>query len=151
MPADSDVFSFEQAPGHLIRRAHQISVAVFSEETAAFGVTPVQFAILSVLAQAPDIDQITLAQRVAFDQATIGSVVARLIGKGWLHREPAEQDRRRKLLRLTPEGLAALHGMTAHMPSVQTRIVDGLSLSERTQFMGLLAKLVAHHERETPA
>ena len=151
MQADSTAFSFEQAPGHLIRRAHQISVAVFSEETAAFGVTPVQFAILSVLDEAPEIDQITLAQRVAFDAATIGSVVARLIAKGWVHRAPAETDRRRKLLRLTTVGLSALRGMTAHMATVQSRIVEGLSVSERTQFMGLLAKLIAHHERELPA
>ena len=26
-------FDFQQAPGHLIRRAHQVSVAVFMEET----------------------------------------------------------------------------------------------------------------------
>ena len=30
-------------PGHDIRRLHQISVAIFMQETEAFGVTPVQF------------------------------------------------------------------------------------------------------------
>jgi DNA-binding MarR family transcriptional regulator len=143
-------FVFEHAPGHMVRRAHQISVAIFSEETAAFGVTPVQFAILSVLHRAPGIDQITLAQRVAFDAATIGSVVSRLITKGWVHRQAAERDRRRKLLWLTEAGSEALRGMTSHMPVVQARIVEGLSLSERAQFAELIAKLVAHHERESP-
>ncbi len=147
----SEAFFFEHAPGHLIRRAHQISVALFSEETAAFGVTPVQYAILSVLNRAPGIDQITLAQRVAFDAATIGSVVSRLIAKGWVHREPAERDRRRKLLRLTDLGAEALGGMSAHMPAVQARIVEGLDVAERAQFAQLIAKLVAHHVRESAA
>ena len=42
-------FDFRHAPGHLIRRAHQVSVAIFMEETADFEVTPVQFAILNAL------------------------------------------------------------------------------------------------------
>lgn len=131
----------------MVRRAHQISVAIFSEETAAFGVTPVQFAILSVLQRAPGIDQITLAQRVAFDAATIGSVVTRLMTKGWVHRQAAERDRRRKLLRLTPAGDEALRGMSQHMAAVQARIVEGLNPAEQAQFAHLIAKLVAHHER----
>ena len=36
-------FDFRHAPGHLIRRAHQLAVAIFMEETSDFGVTPVQF------------------------------------------------------------------------------------------------------------
>ena len=77
-----DAFVLEQAPGYLIRRAHQISVAVFAEYTVCFDATPMQFAVLSVLSDAPGVDQITLAQRAAFDAATIGSVVGRLITKG---------------------------------------------------------------------
>ena len=34
----SNRFIFEQAPGHLIRRAHQISVAVFADEVGAHAV-----------------------------------------------------------------------------------------------------------------
>ena len=149
MSPESATFFFEQAPGYLIRRAHQISVAVFAEETAGFDVTPVQFASLSVLSQQPGIDQITLAQRVGFDAATIGSVVGRLIAKTWVRRQADEWDRRRKLLWLTTEGEQALHRMAVHMPAIQTRITQGLSAAERAQFLGLLAKLVAHHERES--
>src|SRR5690242_11695178 len=75
-------FDFRHAPGHLIRRAHQLAVAVFMEETAEFGVTPVQFAILNVLIEDPGEDQVTLAGKVAFDAATFGSVIGRLEAKG---------------------------------------------------------------------
>ena len=66
-------YDFQHAPGHLIRRAHQLAVAVFMEETAGFDVTPVQFAILNALIDDPGEDQVTLAGRVAFDAATSGS------------------------------------------------------------------------------
>ena len=97
-------FNFGEAPGHQIRRAHQLSIALFMEETAGFDVTPVQFAILNALMDDPGEDQITLAGRVAFDAATSGSVIGRLEAKGWVRREADPADRRRKLLWVTPEG-----------------------------------------------
>src|SRR5438128_1858094 len=75
-------FDFRHAPGHLIRRAHQVSVAVFMEETAGFDATPVQFAILNALLEDPGEDQVTLSRKVAFDAATFGAVIARLEGRG---------------------------------------------------------------------
>ena len=53
-------------PGHLIRRCHQISVALFHGECEAFGITPQQYAVLRVLAAHEGIDQITLAGLAAF-------------------------------------------------------------------------------------
>lgn len=145
-----DAFVLEQAPGYLIRRAHRISVAIFAEQAILFDATPMQFAVLSVLRDAPGVDQITLAQRAAFDAATLGSVVGRLLAKGWVHRQPAERDRRRKLLWLTPQGEQAQGSIAARMPDVNARVLGGLDAAECQQLTALLAKLVAHHARALP-
>ncbi|WP_298436375.1 MarR family transcriptional regulator [Ottowia sp.] len=137
----TDVFQFEQAAGHLIRRAHQVSVATFMDETADFGATPVQFAILTRLLKAPGTDQISLASSVAHDAATIGSVIARLERRGWLRREPDAADRRRKLLWLTPEGEAVANAMVPCVKRVQERILAPLNVDERSQLLLLLTKL----------
>src|SRR5580692_2405332 len=50
-------------PGHLIRRAHQISVSMF-HDLLGREVTPVQYSILRMLHELPGLDQVTLAQRV---------------------------------------------------------------------------------------
>lgn len=142
----SKSFDFEHAPGHLIRRAHQLAYGVFMEETAAFGVTPVQFAILNALISTPGVDQITLAGRVAFDAATSGSVIGRLEARGWIRRESDVHDRRRKLLWVTPEGEKTAQQMKRLVAKVQTRILEPLNASEREQLVGLLGKLVAGHE-----
>ncbi|PUE06945.1 MarR family transcriptional regulator [Limnohabitans sp. T6-5] len=134
------------APGHLIRRAHQISVALFAEHLATADVTPVQFGILSAVQDAPGIDQISLAKRVAFDAATSGSVIGRLEAKGWLRREPDVADRRRKLLVVTPAGTQALQGMQQAVAQVQAQILSPLTPPEQAQFVGLLARLVQGHE-----
>ena len=139
-------FDFQHAPGHLVRRAHQIAVAVFMEETGGFGITPVQFAILNALMDDPGEDQVTLSARVAFDAATSGSVIGRLEAKGWLRREPDARDRRRKLLWVTPQGEAAALQMKRAVAKAQGRILGPLQAEERAQLVALLAKLVAGHE-----
>jgi DNA-binding MarR family transcriptional regulator len=142
----SSSFDFAQAPGHLIRRAQQIAVAEFVREMADFDITPVQFALLNALIDTPGVDQITLAKRVAFDPATLGSVIGRLELKGWVRRESDEQDRRRKLLFVSAEGVAAVGQMKAAGDKAQRNILAPLMHQERQQFMDLLNRLVIGHE-----
>jgi DNA-binding MarR family transcriptional regulator len=139
-------FDFQQAPGHLIRRAHQVAVAVFMEETGEHAMTPVQFAILNALMDDPGEDQVTLAGRVAFDAATFGSVISRLESKGWVRREPDAVDRRRKLLWVTAAGEQAATAMKRPVSRAQRRILGPLQAREQEQLMRLLAKLVQGHQ-----
>lgn len=139
-------FDFGHAPGHLIRRAHQLAVAIFMEEMNGFDVTPVQFAILNALIADPGEDQVTLAGKVAFDAATFGSVIGRLEAKGWVRREADALDRRRKLLWITPQGEQAAQRMKRAVAKAQSRILGPLESSERQQLTNLLVKLVARLE-----
>jgi DNA-binding MarR family transcriptional regulator len=141
-------FDFRHAPGHLIRRAHQVSVAIFMEETAGFEVTPVQFAVLNALLETPGEDQVTLARRVAFDAATFGSVITRLEARGWVRRAADPADRRRKRLWVTDDGAEAARRMKRSVGKVQSRILEPLDAAERAQLVALLGRLVAGHEGE---
>lgn len=138
-------FDFANAPGHLIRRAHQVSVGLFMDEAAGHDVTQVQFAMLNALLDTPGIDQVTLAQRVALDAATSGSVIERLERKGWVRREPAAKDRRRRLLWLTDAGSATLAALMVPIGQTQARLMAPLSQDEQQVLLGLLRKLVAAH------
>lgn len=139
-------FNFGEAPGHLIRRAHQQAVAIFMDETSGHDATPVQFAILNALIDDPGEDQITLSNRVAFDPATLGSVIGRIEAKGWVTRKADPDDKRRKLLWITPEGEKVALGMKRAVSKAQVRIVAPLDTQERLQLSALLAKLVSGHE-----
>lgn len=146
LPRMAKSFDFRHAPGHLIRRAHQVAVAIFMEETADFDVTPVQFAILNALLEDPGEDQVTLSRKVAFDAATFGSVITRLEARGWVRREADAVDRRRKRLWVTDEGAEAAQKMKRSVGRVQQRILQPLEAAEREQLIGLLDRLVAGHE-----
>lgn len=136
-------YDFRHAPGHLIRRAHQLSVSIFVKETASFDVTPVQFSIMNALLDEPGCDQSTVAINVGFDAATSGSVIGRLEAKGWIVRLPDPSDGRRKLLWATPEGKGEVLRMKRSVDKVQKRLLSPLSQSEAEQFVTLLEKVIS--------
>jgi DNA-binding MarR family transcriptional regulator len=133
-------------PGHCIRRLQQIAVALFMQEATALGTTPVQYAVLHTLADQPGIDQRTLARAVSFDTSTIGGVIDRLEARGLLVRRLSPEDRRVRLLQLTPQGKALLADLTPRMESAQERILEPLSAAQRKEFMRMMQLVIGHHD-----
>jgi DNA-binding MarR family transcriptional regulator len=129
-------------PGHYIRRLQQIAVALFLEETDAHAVTPVQYAALSAAQRQPDMDQRTLASSIGFDTSTIGGVIDRLERRGLLLRQASPDDRRVRLLRVTPEGEALLQQLTRPVLKAQQRILAPLPAADRDAFLAMLTTLV---------
>lgn len=138
-------------PGHLIRRAHQISIALFTEECAAFDLTSVQYAALVAIRTYPDVDATRLSALIAFDRSTLGSVLERLEAKGWVLRSGSPADRRVKLLRVTLEGERLLRQVEPSVQRVQHRLLDHLGPADRASFLRLLAQLASVHNELTPA
>lgn len=138
-------------PGHLIRRAQQIAVSLFLDETRDFGMTPVQFGVMQTLIESPGLDQATLASRVGIDTATFASLSERLESRGYLSREACAEDRRKKRLTITEEGRQVTEAMLEAVRSAQKRILAPLAAAERKEFMRLLAKLVEGNNESSRA
>lgn len=136
-------------PGHLIRRLQQISVARFTEECADFSLTSVQFAALTAIGENPGIDATRLSAIIAFDRSTIGDVLERLEGKGWVARSPGATDKRTKRLSLTPDGRGVLDAVLPAVFRVQERILAPLAETDRRRFVELLEQLVDLHRAPT--
>lgn len=129
-------------PGHSIRRMHQIAVAIFLDETADFGITPVQFAALNAVVQQPGVDQRTLAKTIGFDTSTIGGVVDRLEARGLMLRNASTSDRRVRQLTITPQGQALLDAVMPAMLAAQKRMLAPLPAAQRKEFLRMLTVLV---------
>ena len=140
--ATPDTIDIDRQPGHLIRRLHQISVGIFLQELGESGLTPVQYAALQTVANAPGLDQRTLARQIALDTSTTGGVVDRLAARGWMERRSAADDRRVRLLHLTPAGEDALAQAAPAMLRAQDLILGPLTARQRAEFMRLLHLLV---------
>lgn len=129
-------------PGHLIRRAQQIAVSIFTEQCRSHGATSVQYGILYMVGRHPGIDQISLANLVALDRSNTGEVVGRLEERGLLRRTSGNVDRRTKRVYLTPAGAELVDEMTPDVERAQERMLDPLSDDERETLMALLEKFV---------
>ena len=140
--AASKPIDLDRLPGHYIRRLQQIAVAIFLQETEAFGVTPVQFAALQAVHNTPGVDQRTLARTIGFDTSTTAGVIDRLEARGLLQRNASPEDRRVRLLTLTDDGEALLAQVVPAMQRAQVRMLDPLNPAERAEFMRLLHLLV---------
>jgi DNA-binding MarR family transcriptional regulator len=128
-------------PGFMIRRAHQIAVSVFLEETAELRVTTTQYGILHILAQRPSIDQISVARLLGLDRSTTGMVVNALVDAGLVHRIVKPTDRRRRLLELSPSGRNLLRKLRKPAERAITRLLSPFDEKESAAFLALLDKL----------
>jgi len=132
----------ESLPGHHIRRLHQIAVAIFLQEIEPHGLTPVQYAAMQAAANAPGVDQRTLAGTIGLDTSTVGGVIDRLEARGLLRRNASPDDRRVRLLTLTDAGHELLERAIPAMLRAQERMLEPLPKRERVEFMRMLRTLV---------
>jgi DNA-binding MarR family transcriptional regulator len=140
-----DAGALYRLPGHLIRRCHQISVALFFEECAAFDITPQQYAVLSALAANDGVDQITLAGLAAFNRTTAGEIVERMEAAGLVARRNSSLDRRMKNIFITGSGRRLLADANAAVLRVQERLLGPLDPGERERFIGYLARIASEN------
>jgi DNA-binding MarR family transcriptional regulator len=140
---DDDVdYVLDEQVGFLLRRAQQRHTAIFAARIGRHQLTPTQFAALSKIHDEGIVSQNRLGRLTAMDPATMQGVIARLLDRGLIARAPDPKDRRRALLRLTPEGKSAYTESAANGKVISRETLSPLDARERTAFLRLLAKLV---------
>lgn len=138
-------------PGYLVRRLHQIHSAIFLEECRDFGVTAVQYGLLTALRSFPGSDQKTLGANVGLDRTNVADVVERLSERGLVVRERNKIDRRSKDVFLTSEGEVLVDAMYSHMQRAQERLLKPLAPEFRPAFVSMLVDLVEGNNEHSRA
>jgi DNA-binding MarR family transcriptional regulator len=129
-------------PGFLVRRLHQIHVAMFLEECASHCVTPMQYAVLTTLAVLPGLDQVSIGNEVGLDRTTTADIVRRLEENGLVTRTVHPADKRARQVFLSAAGKQRVAEMYDSMARAQERLLEPLKPAERAMFMQLLSTLV---------
>jgi DNA-binding MarR family transcriptional regulator len=108
------------------------------------GTMPVFFALIDGGAQT----QAELARWAAVEQPTMANTLARMERDGLVSREPSPDDKRTAQVRLTPTGLA--RAKTALSAAIETNdmALGVFKPAERTAFLELLKRLIAHLESD---
>ena len=129
-------------PGYLVRRLHQIHVAMFIEHMADGRVTPIQYGLLSILVSRPNIDQFTIGEELGLDRANVTGILKRLEARKLVTRVVDPANRKRKLCLATARGAQFVQRYHQDMQDSQKRLLSPLSATERGLFMELLSRLV---------
>lgn len=129
-------------PGFMLRRAHQISVSLFMEQAAVFGVTTTQYGVLVILRCYENLDQIGLSKKVGLDRSTTGLVIKKLETDGLVVRVEDAADRRRKIIVLTAKGERKLEEIRVSAAKAQQIALSAFTPEEAEQFLSLLGKFV---------
>ncbi len=147
--ANAPLQALYQRPGFMFRRAHQIAVSIFLQETASLGITTTQYGILFLLRYQPNVDQITLARLIGLDRSTVGMVIKTLEDGGLIRRAVSAGDKRRRSLALTKDGVAIFRRLQKPAARALERLVSPLEMGERKQFLKSLNKLVSNFDMIT--
>ncbi len=143
-----DFSDLRRRPGHLIRRLHQIHVALFLEECQEFNLTPVQFGVLTVLNDHGTLDQVTIASLLGIDRNTAADVIRRLERRELLERPASITDKRAKLASITEKGHKIVDAVQPAMFNAQRRFVKPLNDEEYKRLMELMEKLIQENNEE---
>ncbi|MEO7391237.1 MAG: MarR family transcriptional regulator [Ramlibacter sp.] len=138
-------------PGFLLRRAHQISAAVFEDECRETSLTPAQFGVLTVLNAHPGLGQSSLARALGFDKVTVLRVLRGLETRGMVTRAPAVDNKRNVSVALTALGQTVLAQAQKPAEKAYKRLLAPLDKAQQAQLVELLQRLTAELEDDARA
>ena len=142
----SRIPSVHRVPAHLARRFHQICLGVLAEVTEMENLTPVQYAVLAAVHDEPGLDQRGLARRLAIDAVTAGQLVDALENQQLIDRKVHPEDRRARVLNLTPAGLELRLRLRPALAAAHAHILAPLKKKEQEMLLSLLTRVVEGNE-----
>lgn len=121
----------------LLRQAWYNLNQTFRRRLAHTGVTPDQFtAMRTIVEHGPQqLSQSHLTRLMASDPNTIGALVERMEGAGWIERVRHERDGRAYRLRLLPAGREQYERVREIGIALQTEVLADWSERKREQFL----------------
>ena len=108
---------------------------------AELDLSPAQCQVLHVIAPGRPIPMRELAEALACDASNVTGLVDRLESRGLVHRRPSTEDRRVRVLGLTPAGARVRAVLVARM-AAPPKTLSRLSVDEQRALARLLERLI---------
>jgi DNA-binding MarR family transcriptional regulator len=135
-----------QSTGFLLKK---LGLKMKERSYAAFeptGFTPFHHGVLSLLDEGARKTQGEIADSLGYDRSQLVGILDELQDRGLVERERDKDDRRRHLVRLTPDGKRCLSDLRALSKGVEKDFFAPLTAEERRTLHELLAKLATEHD-----
>lgn len=127
--------------GYNCRRAYLPIQALFVERMVAYGLRPVDYSVLTLIAANPAVTQKRLSRALAVSPPNLAVLVDKLDARGLIARAPNPDDGRSQILSLTGAGMALLGTVERVVTRLEIEATAHLSADERQQLIGLLQRI----------
>jgi DNA-binding MarR family transcriptional regulator len=134
--------------GYFLRRLQDAYKRYFVTQGAAFDMTPKDVAALVIISANKGISPTQLGAAMAIDAAMTSLMLAALERRGFVKRSKSPSDGRARVVSLTKSGAATVAELRDAVPSIDRHFTDALTESERSQLLGMLARLWASRSGE---
>lgn len=125
--AAADVLALERfLPYRLSVLANVVSSNLARQYAERFGLSVSQWRVLAVLGRFPDLSAGEVAEKTAMDKVMVSRAVAGLLVDGRLQRRTDSGDRRRSVLRLSPEGWTVYERIVPLARAYEARLMAAL-------------------------
>lgn len=129
--------------GALVKQIHDALEKDANNMMRPKGLTMAQFSVLMILREAEGLQaplkELERALHVA--QSTAAGIVSRLEQKRYVTCYTSQEDRRIKMVRLTPDGLECCRQADQGMAEAESKIFSGMTQAEQDIFYVLLKKV----------
>ncbi|WP_457095320.1 MarR family winged helix-turn-helix transcriptional regulator [Lysobacter sp. P5_B9] len=128
-------------PYRLSVLSNRVSQTIASAYARRFGLGVTEWRVIAVLGRYPGLSANGVAARTAMDKVAVSRTVARLLERGLLQRDTHDDDRRRSVLELSPDGYGIYDEVVPVALDYERRLLEPLDADERAQLDRLLVKL----------
>ncbi len=115
-------FELSESPSHLLRRCSQFFGDLYAYEASTSELTKQQFTLLAALEHNDGVSQTALVEVTGIDRSTLADMVRRMLERGLLSRERAEEDQRTNALVITPAGRKGLRSARTALERAEEKI-----------------------------
>lgn len=136
-----DTSFLESLLGYNARRAALTVIEVFLERMSIYGLRPVDFSLLSLVAHNPGVTSRQLCTALGILPPNLVRLVADMDTRGLIVRRPHPTDGRAIGLHLTTDGKKLMREAEATARELEDRVAAGLTNAERETLMTLLQKI----------
>jgi DNA-binding MarR family transcriptional regulator len=131
-------------PYRLSILSNTVSSAIAAVYRRRFHLGIPEWRVMAILGRYPGLSAAEVAERTAMDKVAVSRAVAKLLETGRIHREFADSDRRRSILKLSPAGRAVYREIVPQALALEAELLEALSPDEREALDGILRRLQAH-------
>ncbi|MFN4259307.1 MAG: MarR family winged helix-turn-helix transcriptional regulator [Gemmataceae bacterium] len=137
-------YDFEKSIGYWIVMTSNLWERALNDELTPLGITYRQWQVLGWLALDGDLTQAQLAERMRVEAPTLVGILDRMERDGWIARHPSATDRRKKLIRPTPQVQPIWSEIVAAAHRVRARAIEGIDPAQLRTVQHVLATIQAN-------